>query len=116
VRASKWLRSAKVQAYLAELTAEAEAKANKERLAAVASLQEVLEHLTAIVRAGHMGQYLRRTDDGGLEPDYEAIRSAPPGAVSFRQGTKGSWSISLDNTHRAANALIAYYTGRLGER
>jgi phage terminase small subunit len=64
VTACKWLRLAKVQAYLTSLREQAEARAAARSARTVVTLTEILESLTAIAPT-NLGAYIRIGPSGG---------------------------------------------------
>lgn len=121
--ASKWLKLAKVKAYLASISRQAEAIVEVRRGKAVSDLAESLEFLTTVQRA-RLGDYL--TDRG--EVDVERLRQAPAGLVR-RFGRKVSRRVQgaasrdaeqiedehiqfeLESAQSAAKTLVEYHTG-----
>jgi hypothetical protein len=118
VTGNGWLKTPKVQKYLAALTQEAVAKANRKTRGTVATLTDAIIVTSDIMR-GNLGRFL--TEDGDV--DLPRIRRAPNGLVKRYEttvrriaGSEGSAGIEerttkfeLRDSLAAASKLIDYY-------
>jgi hypothetical protein len=115
VWASRTLRLPKVQAYLSRLSSQAVATMKEER-AAVASMREVLEYQTRVMRS-KLGAFVK--EGGGV--DVEAVRNASDGIVrrfkskmrTVRVGEEFVPEVETDieiaDPQKAADALMGHY-------
>jgi hypothetical protein len=117
VTGNGWLKTPKVQKYLAALTQEAIAKANKKTRGTVATLTDAIIVTSDIMR-GNLGRFI--TEQGDV--DIARIRKAPRGVVKkFETTTRrlgsGDDEVILERTTKfelrdslaAAAKLIDYY-------
>jgi Terminase small subunit len=107
VTASKWLKLAKVQSYLAALTKAAEEEVTARTGAQVAKLAEILEMLTAQLRLRPQA-YMKATETGALI-DVGALQQAPNGVVCGITHERGDLKVVFASPQMAAFRLLEHY-------
>jgi len=117
VQGSRWAAWPKVKLYIAELTREATERSVAKSENTVAELSEVLETLSAHMRA-RLGDFLiiAEEKDGAVavKVAWDKVKNAPSGLVRQLEHQKRGPRIRLESAQQAAATLLAFYQSKEG--